>query len=93
VTQIEKLMRAAEHAARTYIAPKLNRSEVEDLEITVEVETERGLSFSVEVNLDLVQEKGICQALVDGAVEAAHAAITHELDKLAEPQSLQLQLD
>jgi fructose-specific phosphotransferase system component IIB len=85
--KIESLIRAAEHAARTYIVSRLQKSEVEDLEITVEVETDGDLSFDVEVNLDAIQDKDIYQGLVDGAVEAAHAAIKTELDKLASHQT------
>jgi fructose-specific phosphotransferase system component IIB len=81
--KIESLIRAAEHAARTYIVSRLQKSEVEDLEITVEVETDGDLSFDVDVDLDVVQDKDIYQGLVDGAVEAAHAVIKSELDKLS----------
>ncbi|WXG42893.1 MAG: DUF3194 domain-containing protein [Promethearchaeati archaeon SRVP18_Atabeyarchaeia-1] len=82
--QIGGIIRAAEHAARRYITSKLQRSEVEDLDITVEVEINEDLSFEVEVNLDTIQDKDTYQEIVDGAIEVAHAAIKNELDKLAD---------
>lgn len=79
--QIEKLVKAGESAARVYITSKLHRHEIEDLDITVEVEVNDDLAISVEVNVDSLPSRENCQELVDGAVEAAHAAIKQELDK------------
>ena len=77
------MIRAAEHAARVYIISKLRKGEVKDIEITVEADTDEDLSFDVEVNLDTVLDSGECQQIVDGAVEAAHAAIRTQLERLA----------
>jgi hypothetical protein len=81
--QIESVIRVAEHAARVFITSKLQKGEVEDVEITVEADTDGELYFDVEVNLDTALDSEVCQQIVDGAVEAAHAAIRTQLDRIA----------
>lgn len=80
--QIERMVRIAESAARKYIASKVPSKETEDLEITVEVETNDELKIDVEVSLEALTEKSNYRELVEGAVEAAHLAIKNELDEI-----------
>jgi Holliday junction resolvase len=80
--QIENMIRTAEKVARGYIASKVSSKEMEDLEITVEVETNDELKIDIEVGLDTLSNGSKYHELVEGALEAAHTAIKSELEKL-----------
>jgi len=80
--QMERLVKAAEKAARKYIASKVTSKETEDLEIVVEVDTNDELSIDIEIGLDTLSNGSRYNELVEGAVEAAHTAVRNELDKL-----------
>ncbi len=82
--QIEAAGQAAENAARTHVFSKVNQKQVEDLNISVEAEGAKPVSFTVEVDLVLLPEaKGVSEkALVDEAVQEAFKAIENYLRKL-----------
>ena len=82
--QIEAASQAAENAARKHIFSKLNQKEVEKLDISVEAEGTKPVSFTVEVDLELKEHvKGVDQgALVKEAVQEAFKAVEEYLRKL-----------
>ena len=80
--QIEEIIKVAEEAARKFIASNIPSKETEDLEITVEVETNDELKIDIEIGLDTNSDGSNQHELVEGAVEAAHTAIRNELDRL-----------
>nr|MDO8135214.1 DUF3194 domain-containing protein [Candidatus Njordarchaeum guaymaensis] len=79
---IERIIRVAENATRRYINSKLPRHEIEDLDISVEVETNEDLKVDIEVDLDTFSDNEKYQEIVERGVEAAHTAIKDELDKI-----------
>ncbi len=82
--QIEAVSGLAENAARKYVFSKVNQKQVERLDISVEAEGAKPVSFAVEVELLLSPEaKSIDEkALVDEAVKEAFQAIEKYLRKL-----------
>jgi hypothetical protein len=82
--QIEEVSQAAEDAARKHVFSKISQKLVERLDISVEAEGAKPISFTVEVDLVLLPEaKGFSEkALVDEAVKAAFEAIETYLRKL-----------
>jgi len=82
--QIETVSQAAENAARKHIFSKINQKLVEKLDIIVEAEGAKPVSFTIEVDLTFLPEvKGINQkALADEAVRKAFAAVEKNLRKL-----------
>ena len=82
--QIEEVSQAAEDAARKHVFSKISQKLVERLDISVEAEGAKPISFTVEVDLVLLPEvKGFSEkALVDEAVKAAFEAIEIYLRKL-----------
>jgi AMMECR1 domain-containing protein len=82
--QIEEASQAAEDAARKHIFSQVNPKEVTDLNISVEAEGAKPVSFTVEVDLVLSPEaKGIGEkTLTQQAVQKAFEAIESYLRKL-----------
>ena len=82
--QIEAVSRAAESAARKHIFSKISQKLVEKLDIIVEAEGAKPVSFAVEVNLALLNKaKGEDEkALAKEAVKEAFKAIENYLRKL-----------
>jgi Holliday junction resolvase len=79
---IERIIRVAENATRKYINSNLPRNEIEDLEISVEVETNGDLKVDIEVDVGTLSDDGKHQEIVEAGVEAAHMAVKDELDKI-----------
>lgn len=82
--QIEAVSQAAENAARKHVFSKISQKLVERLDISVEAEGAKPVSFTVEVNLVLLPDaRGFSEKeLVDEAVKAAFEAIETRLRKL-----------
>jgi hypothetical protein len=82
--QIEAVSQEAENAARKYIFSKISQKLVEKLDIIVEAEGAKPVSFTVEVDLALLpQAKGVNEGtLVKEAVKEAFKAIENYLRKL-----------
>jgi hypothetical protein len=82
--QIEEVSQAAESAARKHVFSKISQKLVATLDISVEAEGAKTVSFTVEVYLVLLPEaKDFSEkALVDEAVKAAFEAIETYLRKL-----------
>jgi len=82
--QIVAVSQAAEDSARKHVFSKINHKLVEKLDIVVEAEGAKPVSFTVEVDLALSPEaKGVNQrALTDEAVKEAFVAIEKYLRKL-----------
>jgi ribosome-associated translation inhibitor RaiA len=82
--QIETVCATAEDAARKFIFSKVNQKQVDKLNISVEAEGDKPISFTVEVDLQLAPEvQGLDQKeLADEAVEQAFEAIEASLRKL-----------
>ena len=82
--QIETVCADAENAARKFIFSKVNQKQVDKLNISVEAEGDKPISFTVEVDLQLAPEvQGVDQKeLADEAVKAAFEAIEASLRKL-----------
>jgi len=82
--QIETVSQAAEKAARKHVFSKISQKLVEKLDIIVEAEGAKPVSFTIEVDLTLLPEvKWINQkALADEAVREAFAAVEKNLRKL-----------
>ncbi len=80
--QIEEIAKAAEKAARRYIASNITSKETEDLEIAIEVESNDELKIDIEIGLEALPNRNGNNELVRGAVEAAHTAIRDELERL-----------
>jgi hypothetical protein len=82
--QIEAVSQAAENAARKHVFSKISQKLVERLDISVEAEGAKPISFTVEVDLMLLPDaKGFSEKqLVDEAVKAAFEAIETHLRKL-----------
>jgi len=87
--QIEAVSQAAENAARKHVFSKISQKLVEKLDIIVEAEGAKPVSFTVEVDLALLPEaKGLSEkALADEAVKEAFAAIEKYLRKLTCPST------
>ncbi len=85
--QIEAVSQTAENAARKHVFSKVNQKLVESLEISVEAEGNRPVSFTVEVDLVLLPDgKGVDEkSLAHEAVNAAFVVIEKELRKLTCP--------
>lgn len=82
--QIEEVSGLAENIARKLIFSKINQKLVEMLNISVEAEGAKPVSFTIEVDLTVHNEaEGVNQkSLVDDAVNAAFKAIENYLRKL-----------
>ncbi|MCW4011084.1 MAG: DUF3194 domain-containing protein [Candidatus Bathyarchaeota archaeon] len=82
--QIEEASGLAEDAARKHIFDKVSQKQVETLNISVEAEGTKPVSFTVEVDLVLLpQVKGVNEkALTEEAVQAAFEVIENYLRKL-----------
>jgi hypothetical protein len=82
--QIEAVSQAAENAARKHVFSKISQKLVEKLDIIVEAEGAKPVSFTVEVDLSLLPEvKGVNQkVLADEAVKEAFVTIEKCLRKL-----------
>ena len=82
--QIETLCQNAENAARKAVLAKVSSKMVDKLDVTVEAEGAKPVSFTVEVNLVLLPDaRGFSEKeLVDEAVKAAFEAIETHLRKL-----------
>jgi hypothetical protein len=82
--QIEVVCQSAETAARKNIFSKVNQKLVDKLDIIVEAEGAKPVSFTVEVDLVLLPEtKGVNEkSLVSEAVKVAFEAIESHLRKL-----------
>jgi hypothetical protein len=82
--QIEAVSQTAEDAARKHILSKVNNKQVSRLDIAVEAEGTKPVSFTVEVELLLLPEtKGVDEkVLVEQAVKSAFEAIETYLRKL-----------
>ena len=82
--QIEAVSREAENAARKHIFSKISQKIVEKLNIIVEAEGAKPVSFTVEVELALLpQAKGVNEeTLTKEAVREAFKAIENYLRKL-----------
>jgi len=87
--QIAAVSQAAEDAARKHIFAKISQKAVDTLEISVEAEGTRPVSFTVEVDLALKPDaKGTDEgALAKEAVQAAFDAVEKELRKLKCPST------
>jgi hypothetical protein len=82
--QIEAVSQAAENAARKLVFSKISQKLVEKLDIIVEAEGAKPVSFTVEVDLALLPEvKGVNQkAMTNEAVKEAFVTIEKCLRKL-----------
>jgi hypothetical protein len=85
--QVAAISQAAEDAARKHIFSKVSQKLVDTLEISVEAEGARPISFTVEVNLMLKPNaKGTDEeTLAKEAVNAGFEAVEKELRKLKCP--------
>ncbi len=82
--QIELLCQVTEDAARGYVLSKVSAKDLDRLDISVEVEGEKPVNVTVEINLILADKvKGVdAEALVKAAVEEAQKASENFLRKL-----------
>ncbi len=82
--QIEQLCQIAENTARQFILSKISSKQVQTLDIVVEVEGEKPVNVSVEVNLVLLPKvQGIdVDSLVREATSQAQQASENYLRKL-----------
>jgi hypothetical protein len=82
--QIEEVSQEAENAARKLVFSRVKQKQVGILNISVEVEGIKPLSFAVEVELSLLPEVTDVdeRALADEAVKFAFEAIENCLKKL-----------
>nr|MDO8099810.1 DUF3194 domain-containing protein [Candidatus Njordarchaeota archaeon] len=79
---IERIIRVAENVTRRYINSNLSRHEIEDLEISVEVETNGDLEVDIEVTINTFSDNKRYREIVERGVEVAHAAVEEELGKI-----------
>jgi len=81
---IEEICEIAEKAARKYIVSKVPLRKISDMDITVEVNGEKPLNVSVNVNLELspLMRNYNVQKLVDEAVGKAFEAVEAYLREL-----------
>jgi len=81
---IEEICEIAEKAARKYIISKVPLRKISDMDITVEVNGEKPLNVSVNVNLELspLMRNYNVQKLVDEAVRKAFEAVEAYLREL-----------
>jgi hypothetical protein len=88
--QIEAAGQAAENAARKHVFSKISQKQVETLNISVEAEGTKPISFTVEVDLVLLPEVEDVneKALVEEAVKKAFDAIESYLRKLTCPSAI-----
>jgi hypothetical protein len=82
--QIELLCSTAEAAAKKYVFSQVNAKLVDHLDISVEADGTKPVNVTVEVDLVLSEEAKLvkAEALVQGAVEAAHKATENYLRNL-----------
>jgi hypothetical protein len=82
--QIGEVSEAAEDAARKFVFSQVKQKEVASLDIAVEAEGTKPVTFAVEVNVKLQPDaKAIPEReLANGAVKAAFTAIETYLRKL-----------
>ena len=81
--QIELLCQTAEDAARKYVLSKVSIKNVNRLDISVEVEGTKPVNVTAEIDLLLKENtKANAEAIVKGAVEAAHQATEKYLRQL-----------
>jgi hypothetical protein len=87
--QIAAVSQAAEDAARKHIFSKISPKKVESLDITVEAEGTKPVSFTVEVDLKLKPEAGDVdsEALVKEAVKTAFDTVEKNLRNLKCPST------
>ncbi len=82
--QIGEVSEAAEDAARKFVFSQVKQKQVANLDIAVEAEGAKPVTFTVEVNVRLLPDaKAVPEReLADGAVKAAFGAIEKYLRKL-----------
>jgi hypothetical protein len=82
--QLETLCSTAENTARKYVLSKVSSKLIDRLDISIEADGAKPVNVTVEINLVLSPEaKGVdAEALVKGAVDAAHKATENFLRKI-----------
>ena len=82
--QIEEASTAAENAARTHILSKVTQKQIESLNISIEAEGNKPVSFIVEIDLIFARGvKGLTEkSLADEALKKAFNAIENNLRRI-----------
>lgn len=82
--QIEQVSKIAEKAARKHVFSQVSPKQVEKLNVSVEAEGNKPISFSIEIDLALMPcaKSTVEKTLADEAVKEAFQAIETYLRKL-----------